>query len=400
MVEERGFKKTLRDIYNDGIGSRDIGSNLSFNTTFGEGIVAQRHTEIVEQFQYNINTKTLSTTVANGGTVTQDDSMAVITSSTAINGAAQLQTKKKLRYRPGHEGYGFFTALWSSGGVAGAKQYIGLFNVTDGYFLGYNGTDFVVGRRKDSVDTTTSTLNGDPLFTEKFDPTKLNIFQITYGWLGTAPVNFYWMDSNGKWRLIHKMKLPNTLTGPSVTNPALPVCVDITKTSGATSLIMKTASWHAGISHDGDTEGDRRFTGTISATNVTTEVVLINFRNKSTYASKTNQVRAVAEYMAAASDGTKTGIIKIYKNLAIGGTPSWGDVDTTNSIMETDTAGTVTPSDANLLMAIPLGRQSSQAIQDLGQLNFFLYPGETATITGQSSANMDFIFTARWREEF
>ena len=171
MVEERGFKKTLRDIYNDGIVSRDIGGYSSFNTTFGESIVAQRFTEILEEFQYNINTKTLTDGSENNATVTQSDSMAILTSSTTSNGHAQLESKKKLRYRPGHEGYAFFTALWANGGVANSKQYCGLFDDGDGYFLGYNGTDFVVGYRKDTTDTTVSTFNGDSAFSTNFDNT-------------------------------------------------------------------------------------------------------------------------------------------------------------------------------------------------------------------------------------
>lgn len=388
-----GMKRLLKNI-------ADANEYQSFNTVFGESIVAQRHTEILEQFQYNINTLSLDTSAsANGGTVTQGDSMAILSSSTATNGQAQIQTKKSLRYRPGHEGYAFFTSLWQNGGVAGAKQYCGLFSPTDGYFLGYNGTDFVVGRRKDSVDFTISNLNGDPEFTAQFDSSKLNIFMITYGWLGTAPINFWWCNEVGKWHLIHQMSTSNTLTGPTVSNPVLPICFDITKTSGATDIVMKTASWHAGISHDGDQKGDRHFTGATSATGISAETVLINFQNVSTFQGKTNQVRVVAQLLGASSDGTKIGEVKIYKNLAIGGTPSWSNVDATNSVMQTDTAGTVTPSDANLLIDIPLGRTDSEIIYTSG-LEFFLLPGETATVTGQSASSMDFSFTARWREEF
>ena len=353
----------------------DVGNYSSFNTTFGESIVAQRFTEILEEFQYTINTKTLTDGSENNATVTQSDSMAILTSSTTSNGHAQLESKKKLRYRPGHEGYAFFTSLWANGGVANSKQYCGLFDDGDGFFLGYNGTDFVVGYRKNTTDTTVtkSNFNGDSSF-DSIDTSKLNIFMITYAWLGTAPINFWWMNERGEWVLIHRFELPNTLTGPSVTNPVLPLRFDITKTSGDTSIVMKTASWHAGIAHDGDTQGDRYFTGSITKNTVSTESVLINFQNVSTFQSKTNKVRVYATLLGAAGDGTKTGEIKIYKNLAIGGTPSWSNVDATNSVMQKDTAGTVTPSDANLLISIPLGRNDSKQV-DVTNQSFFLDPG-------------------------
>jgi hypothetical protein len=399
MSEERGYKKTLRDIYNDGIKIRDDQDRIGLISTFGEGIVGQRISDVLELFQYNINTETLTSTVANGGTVTQADSMAILTSSTATNGAAQLQSKHVVRYRAGHEVYSIFTSLWANGGVAGATQYIGLFNGTDGFFLGYNGTDFVVGRRKDSVDTTVSTFNGSAEFTNRFDPTKLNIFSITFGWLGTAPVNFYWMNPEGKLVLIHQMQLPNTLTGPTVTNPVLPVCMDITKTSGATSIVMKSGSWHGGVIHNGiDKVSDRFFSKIISATTVSTEAVLINFQNVSTFQSKTNLIDVEGALLEAASDGTKIGLVKIYRNLAIT-SPSWTNVNATNSVIQTDVAGTVTPSDNNLLLALTLGRTDSKLI-NLKDLDFVLHPGETLTVTAQSTANMDFSFFLRWAEHF
>lgn len=381
--------------------SEDLMGYSSLNTIFGEHITANRHTELVETFVYNINTYSLSTTVANSATVTQADSMAVLTSGTNAAGSARLNTKKFLRYRAGHEGYAFFTALWANGGVAGAVQYIGLFDSNNGYYIGYNGTDFVVGRRSNGSDTQviSSSFNGSSTFTDEFDNTKLNVFQINYGWLGAAPINFMWLNPEGKWVLIHRMQLPNTLTVPHTGSPALPMAMQVTKTSGATSIIMKSASWHAGISHDGDTIGDRFFTGSISATTISAETVLINFQNVSTFQSKINKVRVVAVQLNASSEGTKTGEIKIYKNLAIGGTPSWSNVDATNSVMQTDTAGTVTPSNTNLLVDIPLAKTDSVSL-DVGKLEFYLLPSETATVTAQSASNMDFTFSARWREEF
>ena len=391
----------MKSLINTGIYKlrQDQGGNVSFNTIFGEHITALRHTEILEQFQYNINTNTLTTAVANGGTVTQADSMAVLTSSTATNGSANLASKQSLRYRPGHEGYVFFTAMWPNGGVAGAKQYIGLLDANDGYFLGYNGTNFVVGRRDATTDYTTSDFNEDQEFTAKFDNTKLNIFMITYGWLGVAPIQFWWMNEKGQYILIHKMKTPNVLTKPSISQPAVPVSMNITKTSGATSIIMKSSSWHAGISHDGDVKGDRWFSGTISKTGVTTEAVIVSFQNLTTFQGRANKVKVVGKLFGMSADSTKNSIIKIYKNLAIGGTPSWSNVDATNSVMQIDTAGTVTPSASALEFSFPMAKNEAKEI-DVSTFEIFLLPGETSTITGQGAQSTDFTFTARWAEGF
>lgn len=389
----RSFQKPFQTV--------DRGNYSSFNSTFGEMIQSPRYSRIIEEFQYNINTLTLTATETNNGTVTQGDSMAILTSSTTSNGRARLESKRKLRYRPGHEGYAFFTALWANGGVANSTQYAGLFDSTDGFFIGYNGTDFVVGRRKDSSDTTVTqaNFNGDHSF-NSIVTSNLNIFMITYGWLGTAPVNFWWMNERGEWILIHRMELPNTLTGPSVTNPVLPMAFDVTKTSGATSIVMKTASWHAGIIEPATVRavGDRYFSADASGSTISTETVLLNLRNQTTFQSKTNKVEIIIEFFEASSEGTKPAIIEIYKNLSIGGTPVWGDVDATNSVIQTDTAGTVTPDTTKRLFSIHLAKSDSHAVQGLP--SFYLLPGDTLTITGQSASNTDLNFYVLWREEF
>ena len=368
----------------------------ALNTIFQESITAQRKSIIEEQFQYNINTKTLTATEDNSATVTQNDSMAVLTSSTNATGNARLESKKYLRYRAGVEGYAFFTCIWSNGGVANSTQYAGIFDDNDGFFLGYDGVNFVVGRRKSTTDTTVQveSFNGDMNFINEFDNTKLNIFCITYGWLGTAPINFFWCDSTGIWHLIHSMQLPNTLTGPSVNNPFLPMALQVKKTSGSTSIVMKSASWHCGVNNTSPNAGNRYFSAAAAATSITTETVLLNLRN-----NNYSKVMALFTFLSAAADGTKTGKVKFYKNLAIGGTPSWADVDATNSTIEKDTAGTITPDDANLIWEFPLGRTDSQFSEVLNE-DLFLLPGETVSITGQSANNMDFDIAVRWLEEY
>jgi hypothetical protein len=374
----------------------DPSQNNQTTTIFGEQIVTVQHASLLESFQYHINTKTIMTTVTNGGTVTQNDSMAILSSSTATNGSARIETKKRLRYRPGSEGYAIFTTLFENGGVAGATQFAGIFDNTDGYFLGFNGTDFCVGRRKDSVNYLTTDVNQD--FLAKYDPTKLNIFVIKYAWLGTTPITFYWLDNSGKWIQIKRLDIANTLTAPSISNPQLPMAVEVIKTSGASDIVIKTGSWNCGTSQENPDIGNSDFSWRASATGVTTENVLVNFRNKTTFQGVTNKVRITLLYMSGSSDGTKPASIKVYKNLAIGGTPSWSSRDS-NSIMEIDTAGTVTPNINALEFSLELGKTDSIAIE-LFKLDIHIDPTETLTVTGESANASDLVFFLRWHEQF
>lgn len=397
MVEERGFKKTLRDIYNLLKSGEDSAGRASFNTTFGDKIIVDRHADIEEQFHYNINTKTLTATEANSGTVTQENDMLKLSSSTNVAGSAKLTSKNVIRYRPGFEGYALFTALWENEGVATSVQHIGPVTDNDGYYIGYTNTNFVVGRRLGGTDTEVVEANFNGGDISGMDKTKLNIFRITWGWLGTATITFEWKSQAG-WVIIHQMLLENSLTRPHVNNPMLPIQAEVTKTAGATNIIMRSGSWNGGMMGDDTGVGDRYFTDSTSSTNVTTEAVLIHFQNVSTFQSKTNRVVVEGVKLSMASDGTKTGKIKIYKNLSISGA-SWSNVDATNSVMQTSTAGSVTPNDANLLMEYDLGRTSA-VVDDIRDLDMKIRPGDTVTVTGQSTANMDFNFAARWREHF
>jgi hypothetical protein len=383
--------------------AKDPAGRIALNSIFGDQIVVQRVPDIQEQFHYNVNTKTLdTTTVGAGAAAIQEDSMLHVNTGTTTTGEVMVATKHSIHYHPGYEGWALFTALWNDGGIAGAVQYIGPFSSDDGYFIGYDGTDFVVGRRKETVDTKilSSAFNGDPTFIGEFDNTKLNIFRISYGWLGTATISFEWKSPDG-WKVIHQMKQENQDTEPNTSNPQLPICIHVKKSSGATNISMHSGSWGGGVSGPiGEDQhvGDRYFTGVASKAAVSTEAVIVNFQNVSSFQSKTNRVVAEGVRLGTAVDGTKSAIIKIYKNLTIT-SPTWADVDATNSIMQTDTVGTVTPSDANLLWAYPLSKAGS-VLDDIRNIDFEILPGETLTVTAQSAAATDVEFSARWRERF
>jgi hypothetical protein len=378
---------------------RDSRYNL-ITGVFGDLRVSDRSDRILEQFQYNINTLTLTKTESNGGTVTQANNMCVLTSSTATNGGARLESKHTIRYRPGHSAGAYFTCLWTQPNATDtATQYIGILSSTDGFFMGFKNGVFVVGLRNASTDRTISISEFNIDHLSFIDFTKLNIFYIFFGWLGTSDVEFgvLW---EGHHFPFHRMHLQNALTAPSIGNPVLPISMDITKTAGSTSLIMKSGSWNGWVLESSDyNPADRHFTGTATKNTVSAEAVIINFQNQSTFQSKTNKVVVRANLLGGSTEGTKPGLLKIYKNLTIS-SPSWSDVDATNSVMQTDTAGTVTPSDTKLLFAFPLAKSDSFEIDVEQGKEFVLLPGETATITGQSTANCDFTFTARWHEEF
>lgn len=90
---------------------------------------------------YGINATECLTTVGSNGTATVANGMFKVSTGTNSGASATLQSRKRLRYRPGQGIVGRFTGLWSAP-VASAYQLIGLGSSESGVYFGYQGTTF------------------------------------------------------------------------------------------------------------------------------------------------------------------------------------------------------------------------------------------------------------------
>ena len=374
----------------------------SFNTTFGDKVVVERVDNILVGFNYNISTEDVKTAVVDTGSVAAVDSMAVLSSGTGTTGKITLESVDVVRYIPGREVFAYFTAMFPNGGVSDSTQHIGPFTSQDGFFLGYTNNDLIVGHKRDSVRTEviSSAWNGNPRVLTEIDFAKLNIFRITYGWLGTAPVSFEVITPNGEWLVMHQLQFPSTRTQTSVLNPTLPICSDIEKTAGTEDIIMKTGSWGAGSQGNLSTKQERTKTVSNSVLGVTTEALIINVRNQSTFQGINNRVVARPFILSVTTDGPKPVTLRIYKNLTIA-TPTWVDVDAVNSVLQTDILGTPTYDVTKLSDALQLGRIDSQILNIDKEGAVLVRPGDDVTISAESSgAGSDVTLAIRYQELF
>jgi len=110
-------------------------------TAFGDVQVASLTPVAQGDFVYSINEKIFSPRGFAGGTVTQSEGMAEITSGTNSVGSATVQTRRGLKYRPGQGSLMRATALFDTPD-AGNAQFIGCGNSECGYFIGYFGEFF------------------------------------------------------------------------------------------------------------------------------------------------------------------------------------------------------------------------------------------------------------------
>lgn len=292
--------------------------------TFGKLQVVKALNEVDIQFYRDIPANQINVTTANGGTATQVTGSAQFATSTATNGSVIGTSFDTVQYRSGGEIYCLFTAAFLDGGAAGAVQRIGLFDDTNGFFLGYEGGTFGVTTRFNSVDTTVAqaSWNEDTLtgaagscFTraevpEALNPALLNVYRIRFGWLGSAPVRFEALSPDGQWVCFHVVRQPNLTATPSVTNPELPMRAQMTKTSGATNFRLTTNCWGAGTTYDRvETSGSGTLATALNST------IVMNPIGLSTLRFRCNTTTTGTFIVEATVDGvnwiTHPGVIKV-----------------------------------------------------------------------------------------
>jgi len=385
---------------------------------FGEQQVAEINPIFQGSFEYTVSNTELNTnTVTSGGTVTQADAMAVLTSSTTTGSDAFLQSKIHAKYRPGQGGLLRFTALFTAG-VAATDQLAGLADETgstaafkNGYMVGFIGDTFGVHRFVNDTVTSVTSFNKDALDgTGKsgmtIDTTKINVFQIQFQYLGAGAIKFYVEDPNtGNFILFHEIGYANQNTVPSVYNPNFHFTLWVDNKATSSNLILKSASYAYFI------EGKNSFielhqpqfsTGIIEKTSVTTEVAIVTIKNKTSYASKTNYIDILPEELVAsieASAANNLGTIRLVKDTSLGGSPSFADINTSNSVIEYDTAGT-TLTGGKTLLSYPLAGKNDKLIQKLKDLTIVLGPGESLTIAGSSTNSATIDASILWKELF
>lgn len=372
--------------------------NLS---VFGDQVVASRTHEVSAAFNYNISDRVVTTITSGTGTAIYDQNTLKTSVGTGV-GSVTVQSNDTVTYRPGSEGFAMFTASFEDGGEIGLEQGIGLADIDNGFFLGYNGTSFGVAHRKATVDvwTESTAFNGEDI--SWLDVTKFNIYMIRYGWLGIAPITYYvYHGPTRSWVLMHSTDLTNKQALPHINTPNLPICTYQTRVSGTgTATTMRTSSWRGGIVDGTGEDFHRHFTFGNDKEGITNTLTnIFTIRNKTTYQSVTNRVPIEIELISFSSDGTKAVEISIWENATLGGTPVWNDINTDNSVSEYDTAGTTVTGGERLFITY-LTKIDRDTI-DLLKYRYKLNPGKTWTFAAKTiSGTSDISYAANWGEIF
>lgn len=370
-------------------------------------------------FEYTVdNTELNMNTEVNGGTVTQASAMAVVGTSTTTASTALFQSKRHAKYRAGLGSLMRFTASFTSP-VAGTTQCAGIIDEVgsgatfkNGLAVCYDGLTFNFNRyANDAVTSKAISAWDDPLDGSgpsgmEIDQTKINVWSINFQYLGAGAIILSVEDdSTGFFVPVHTIQYANKNTVPSSFNPNYHYTLWVDNGGTTSDVIVRSASY--GYFIEGKTEFSElqqpQFsTDFQSKGGVTTEVAILTIRNKATYASKTNFIDIVLEHLSAsieASSANNLGEIHLVRNATLGGTPSYSDINTTNSVIEIDTSGTTVTGGVELLH-FPLAGKNDKVGEILIPYKGILGPGETLTISGESANSATIKAALLWKELF
>ena len=211
------------------------------------------------------------------------------------------------------------------------------------------------------------------------DPTKGNVFKISFQYLGFGAIDFEAEDpETGDFFMLHQIKYANENITPSLSNPTLRAGWLSRNTTNDTSIKVKGAS--VGLFNEGQvevTEEPRGFSNTQTGVD-STQTNIFTIRNRIEFGGIRNRAETIPLALSAFTDGTKGAILELRRNATISGDLDFSYADEADSTSEIATnAGAVTGGD--LLMVISVGTSSFPV--DLKVLGIRLFPNDTLTVS-------------------
>jgi len=388
-------------------------------TAFGEILTAELSPIFQLSFEYTVTNTEIGTIELNGsGAVTQADAMCVVSTGTTIGSTAEWGSKKNASYKAGMGGVARFTALFTTG-IVGTEQMVGLADSEgvgashlNGYAVGYNGEVFSFLRWQNDVlfpipqSEWDDPMDGTGASRMILDPTKLNVYFIQFQYLGAGAIKLWIEDEKtGNMVLANNFLYANLNVVPSIYNPNFHLMVHALNGATTSNLITKSSSMGYFI------EGKTKYTelqqpqfssSKRQKTAVTTEEAIFTIRNKSTYASKVNFLDVLLENISIsieANSANNLGVIYLTRNATLGGIPIYADINTTDSVIGIDVAGT-TVTNGKRILSINLAGKNDRDIVNLVDFDIILTANDTVTVSGESVNAATFNASMLWKELF
>lgn len=221
------------------------------------------------------------------------------------------------------------------------------------------------------------------------DPTKGNVYQIAYQYLGFGDIKFYVEDpETGNFKKVHIIKYANNKTVPSLTNPSLRFGIYAASIGSTTDLTVQCAS--VGLFVQGKIQKTRNPRAVKNTQSVGTSFTnVLTLRNRKTYNSLYNQVEIEPINLTISSESAQNVEVEVRGNPTFSGETDFTNVGT-NLVGDVDTTNNTT-SGGRLLAAFTIGQKGSINI-NLKELEIRIPPSlklcVTARVTSGSSSNV------------
>lgn len=234
------------------------------------------------------------------------------------------------------------------------------------------------------------------------DPSKGNVFQIQFQYLGYGGIKFFIEDPvTADYICVHSISFANANVGPSLDNPSLKVGWISENVDGAPVSAVQVYGASGSAFVEGTVAPIRNLDGhVVSALGIgATLTSVMNIRVMKVYNGYINLQEILPKLVSAAVDGTKSTIIQVLINPDLSGEPDWGTHNTFGLVELDVTALTVTVNGATQEVAnVGLAKVGHEVIP-LSDLDVRLQPGDILTIAAQSLGSTDIVASASWNED-
>lgn len=217
------------------------------------------------------------------------------------------------------------------------------------------------------------------------DPTKLNVYQIQYQYLGAGDIEFFIENpETGKLTLFHRFQYANANTTPHLANPTMFFRLEAYNGTGTDDVTCKSASF--GGFHQGAENqlGPRYGADFTKATIGTTFVPILSLKGSALFGSRASLAESHIERLGFSCDGTKGAVVAIIRDGTLDNAANFSLMDASSATMVDTDATTITGGHDMMELGVATG--TNLTIGDLDQTLTF-DRDEIITIAAKSTSS-------------
>jgi len=234
-----------------------------------------------------------------------------------------------------------------------------------------------------------------------FDPTKMNIYKIEFGYLGALGAQYSIFNPNtAKFQKVYTMKWANANTVAFLGSPNFKVgWTSASLGSSGSNLTVQGASAVLQVQGDEVIKNDTHAAVYTKASVSTTLTNILTIKNRAVFGDRYNLGKVRLIKALVENEHNKGLVVEVLRNATVAGTPNFQYHDEFNSIVAVDSAGT-TVTGGELIDVLPVATYGSATL-DLDVLKTQLFPEETLTFAARTVSGIaaNTTVSTTWGEE-